>query len=388
MSEVVNDGVLDEIMSGMEEDAKDITSAARDYEEDNSDVVVSDSAEDLLPPLEGDREVLVSTLLGVSSEELPARDFGMPVFDESSCPEQLAPYLVDVDRENLCSYQPDIKAGYRVCLGLRYNLPQLLTGVKGVGKTSLVYWIGSNLRWPVVNIVGHAQLGTDELFGQVRLISDEDKNSVTVFDKGLFTLGVEYGAVVLFDEVFQTPSTVLSSCNSVLEKGGNLPLPSLYGDNKVIDKHRHCRFVFTSNSRGGGDLSGKYVGEEVINSATLDRIQMVTEVTQMPPTRKKAVLKNRLKRDDGTCRVSQKELTQFVSIAEGINEAFGCGQLNDTMSMRGLISFAELAVITGDKALAFKMTVMDKVDDPQERSVLEGIAKTRGGDEMMRQFSQ
>ena len=364
-------GELDEIA-----DISHVVGELEDYQEKHGEPEVRGDPQKLMKilPTSSSSVMLVSELLGVSPSELPANDFGLPVFWDEDIPEELKPYIVSGGRESIKDYSADVNAAYTVCLGLRENQNNLITGVKGCGKTSLVYWIASKLGWPVLNVVGHSQLTPEELYGQVRLVDGE-----TLFDKGTFTKAVEYGAILLFDEVFQTPSDILISANSVLETGGELTVQGMY-DNKVVKRHENCRFIFTSNSKGGGDTTGKYIGEQVTNSALLDRIQLCTPVNYMPVSQRIAVLKNSLTDGDGVCHASDTERSNMVSIMTGVNEAHMSGQLADSMSMRGLLGFAKMALMTGNRGLAFAQVVINKVDDPQERDVLLGIARTRGGE--------
>ena len=342
MDELKNSAIVEEYKEGLV-DFSAMEGKLKSYEDTHKEtsIEVSNEAleESLLSPLPESRcdSILVSNLLSVSPEQLPGSDFLMPVFSANEVEDKLKPYHISQERENLKNYEPDVSVAYWVCLGFRDNLNHLLTGVKGCGKTSLIHWIASRLGWPVINVVGHSQLSADELYGQVKLSSDDDNNVTTSFEKGLFTLAMEYGAIFLFDEVFQTPSVVLSSGNSAFEIGGKLIVPSAYDGDRVISKHPNCRFVFTSNSRGGGDTTGKYVGEEVVNSATLDRIQMTTEVKYMPVSKRLDVLRNMLKSEGGDAFANETDLKTFVSLKTGVNDAFMSGQLSDSMSMRGLL---------------------------------------------------
>ena len=357
-------------------DLSGVTDVLKNYEEKNVEENIEANPDKLMSSMgKASGTIRVSKLLNVDPTALPARDFTMPFFEASDIPEELKPYLVSSSRENLRNYEPDINAAYNVCLGLRENMNHLLTGVKGCGKTSLVYWIACELGWPVLNVVGHSQLTPEELYGQVRLVEGK-----TVFDRGTLTKAVEYGAILLFDEVFQTPSDILISANSVLETGGELTVQSMY-DNKVVKRHENCRFIFTSNSRGAGDTTGKYVGEQVTNSALLDRIQLCTAVHYMSVSEQRKVLKNTLTDEDGVCHATEGEMENMIYIMAGVNEAFQGGRLADSMSMRGLLSFAKLACMIGNKGLAFYTVVVNKVDSTEERDVLLSIARTRGGDD-------
>ena len=127
--------------------------------------------------------------------------------------------------------------------------------------------------------------------------------------------------------------------------------------------------------------SGSQSLTRVINSALLDRIQLCTAVNYMSVPEQRKVLKNTLTDEDGVCHATEKEMDNMIAIMAGVNEAFLGGRLADSMSMRGLLSFAKLACMIGNKGLAFYTVVVNKVDSTEDRDVLLSIARTRGGDD-------
>lgn len=156
----------------------------------------------------------------------------------------------------------------------KFPLNIYVYGETGVGKSSAALHIAKDQGRPAVRVNLSKFADVDELFGGMRIV-----NGTTYFDKGPVLVAMEMGAVLILDECDSADPTLLTDLHPILEKKGYL-IKKL---KKMIYPTPGFCVIATANTKGRGDLTGKYIGTSALNRAFLDRF--ATGIHYESPTR-------------------------------------------------------------------------------------------------------
>ena len=104
----------------------------------------------------------------------------------------------------------------------RAQLPVLLKGPTGCGKTRFVAHMAATLGRPLITVACHEDLTASDLLGRYLLLGDE-----TVWVDGPLAAGVRHGAVVYLDEVVEARSDVMTVIHPLTDDRRVLPLDRL-----------------------------------------------------------------------------------------------------------------------------------------------------------------
>ncbi len=104
----------------------------------------------------------------------------------------------------------------------RNQLPVLLKGPTGCGKTRFVAHMAARLGRPLITVACHEDLTASDLLGRYLLLGDE-----TVWVDGPLTTGVRHGAIVYLDEVVEARKDSLVVIHPLTDDRRILPIDRL-----------------------------------------------------------------------------------------------------------------------------------------------------------------
>jgi MoxR-like ATPase len=142
------------------------------------------------------------------------------------------------------------------------NVPVLLTGPAGTGKSVIVQQIANKLKLPFSYIAGSSQTSESKILGY----TDANGNRVET----LFTEAYVNGGVFCFEEMDAIPSGVLVSINSAIASD-----QASFGG-KMFKRHKDFYMFATTNTYKG--VNEQYSGRNKLDDSTLERYYKV-EVT-------------------------------------------------------------------------------------------------------------
>jgi MoxR-like ATPase len=156
------------------------------------------------------------------------------------------------------------------------NFPMniFIFGETGIGKSTAPIHIAKKQGRPVIRINLSRFTDVDDLFGSVRL-----QNGNTIFEKGPVLMAFEMGAILLMDEVDSADPTLLTDLHPILEHRGYM-IKKL---RQMVFPKEGFMVVATANTKGRGDVTGRYIGTGALNRAFLDRF--ATGIEYLAPTR-------------------------------------------------------------------------------------------------------
>jgi len=148
---------------------------------------------------------------------------------------------------------------------VKLNLPALLIGETGTGKTSFIYDLAKSHKHEVIRINLTGQTGVDELIGKYLA----NKNG-TYWVDGLLTTAMKQGKWVVLDEINMALPEILSKLHSLLDDDRKIILNEKEGE--VITPHKDFRFFATMNP------NDEYAGTKELNKAFLSRFPIILDI--------------------------------------------------------------------------------------------------------------
>lgn len=245
-----------------------------------------------------------------------------------------------------------------IALCVEQDIPVLLTGPTGCGKSTLVQALAAIVNQPTRRVNLHGDVRSVDFLGQKVIDTDENGNSVVVWKDGVLPDAMRKGHWLILDEFDAAPASIAMVLQAVLEPGHTLVLSANHGE--VVRPHENFRIFATANTIGRGDDSGLYAGTNVLNEATLDRF--VVEACDYP----EPVIETRIVMEKAGIEKALAE--QLVKAAVLVRKGYDNEECFCTFSTRRLIAWASVAarfttVTDGKQALsrAYKLTVDSKL---------------------------
>lgn len=167
-----------------------------------------------------------------------------------------------------------------IALGVKENMPVLLIGETGVGKTSAVKQLAHLRQQPYIRVNMTGFTVPDDLIGTKSVRATKHGNE-TYYEHGIITNAMQRGAILVIDEINATTPDCLFILHGLLDEDRQITLPN--GD--VIHPHPNFRVFATCNP--------DYEGTKSMNKAFLDRFPIIITVDTLPADEEKELLQKR-----------------------------------------------------------------------------------------------
>lgn len=250
--------------------------------------------------------------------------------------------------------------------GVGQNL--FLSGPTGSGKSSFIEQFCARIGMPVYVVACHGKLEFYELIGSWHLCAEGKK-----WEDGPAIRAMKEGGVLLLDEINFLDASVIGGLNRLLD-GMSFYITET---NETVTPHPEFRIACTSNP-----FDPKYKGVKKMNAAFLDRV-MAETVDYMDPLDEAKILNHNVP------GLASWIIDSIVGIAGQVRNQFKDGEMETTISTRGLIRWGKMIKMYG-KSLADATTKKDTAkcceilnralgtavtnrSDPAEKQAIEAI---------------
>jgi MoxR-like ATPase len=218
----------------------------------------------------------------------------------------------------------------KLAYGVGRNLPVLLIGETGVGKTLAVRY----LAWKTHNGLRRVNLNgattVDEFLGKL-LINEQG----TYWVNGVLVEAMLSGDWILLDEINATLPEIAFCLHSLLDDDRMVVLMEY--DGRIVRPHPDFRLFASMNP----SEDGRYGGTKTLNEALLDRFPVVVRMDYLTEDQEvEAVMAQSGNRDEGVVR-------KMVRAANDVRQGIRNEKIFGSFSTRRVIDWARMAMPFG-----------------------------------------
>lgn len=269
-------------------------------------------------------------------------------------PDEMAQYVPDLDR-NYHFPIATLKAGL---MALELNIPGMLWGHMGTGKSTMWEQIAARTGRPMIRIQHTANTEESHVIGQYLV-----KDGATVFELGPLPYAMKHGMIYCADEYDFARPSVMSLYQPVLE-GKPLIIKEADAENRVIKPHPLFRMVATGNTNGTGDETGLYAGTMIQNAANYERFGMVEEVHYMEEKIEIAII-------SAQGGIPILDATKLVKFANMAREGFRQQKIGLPPSPRAMINAAKIGLRYDDYTRGIQFAYINRLSRIDQEAVRE-----------------
>jgi cobaltochelatase CobS len=244
----------------------------------------------------------------------------------------------------------------KLAYGVANNLPVLLIGETGVGKTLAVRYLASITRNGLRRVNLNGATTVDEFLGKL-LINEQG----TYWVNGVLVQAMLSGDWILLDEINATLPEIAFCLHSLLDEDRMVVLMEY--DGRIVRPHPNFRLFASMNP----SEEGKYGGTKLLNEALLDRFPLVIQMDYLTEEQEvEAVLVQSGNPD-------REVIRRMVRAAADVREAIRQEKVFGSFSTRRVIDWARMAVRFPPRE-AVRYAVLNKLS-PGDAEAVEDVVE-------------
>lgn len=229
------------------------------------------------------------------------------------------------------------------------DMPVLLIGETGVGKTAAIRHIAARTRNSLRRVNVNGSMTAEDFVGQLIV-----RNGATEWEDGVLTEAMRKGWWLVIDEINAASAEILFVLHSLLDDDRFIVLTGK-PDREVVKAHKNFRLFATMNP------PERYAGTKDMNKALLSRFAITIEVP-IPPV---AVELGEIV----DVKLPKKQQEQFKSFLSEIRSAYDKEELETFVSPRDTRSIARVLAYTGSIATALELTVIPRGTKSEQKAI-------------------
>jgi MoxR-like ATPase len=222
--------------------------------------------------------------------------------------------------------------------------PIFVTGMSGNGKTTMIEQACAKAKRECFRVNITTETDEDDLLGGFRLVDGDTK-----FVYGPVVEAMKRGAVLLLDEIDLGSSKMM--CLQPVLEGKGVFVKKI---GEWITPAEGFTIVATANTKGKGDVDGRFVGTNVLNEAFLDRFDWTMEQDYASRAVEKRIL---VKKMEKFGHVDEDFADHLTGWAEITRKAFNEGAIDEIITTRRLENICKAFSIFKDRATAIDLAL-------------------------------
>jgi len=239
-----------------------------------------------------------------------------------------------------------------IAIGIRDNLPVILIGQSGGGKTSAIRYLAEQTQNGLHRINLNGGTTADELVGR-QLLNEKG----TIWTDGILTDAMRKGEWVVLDEINAALPEVLFVLQSIMDDDGYLVLNEK-DDREIVKKHPNFRLFATANPP-------QYAGTKEMNEALLSRFPICINAEFPTPTKELEIIKHHL-----GAAVAQSEMAvKLVGFANETRKSKEAGNADYAINTRDILNTLRISNDT-EPLEALSLAFANKLDGADNRALM------------------
>lgn len=253
----------------------------------------------------------------------------------------------------------DPELSKNIAVGVGENMPILLYGYHGSGKSSLLKQFAAATERPYLRIQHTGNTEESDVLGQTLV-----KDGATYFEPGPLPLAMRFGFFLNLDEYDMAVPSVTAVYQPVLE-GEALYIKEAPPEWRHVKPHPDFRVAATGNTNGSGDETGLYQGTSLGNAANYSRFSITCFVDYMEKKKEIEIIMKK-------AEVRKEDATNFAKFAEKVRDAFATKKITTTIGQRELIAAAKLGVARVSWVKGLELAYINRLSK-QDEIVVRGL---------------
>jgi len=243
--------------------------------------------------------------------------------------------------------------------------PIFVTGMSGNGKTTMIEQACAKAKRECYRVNITQETDEDDLLGGFRLI-----NGNTVFSYGPVVEAMRNGAVLLLDEIDLASSKIM--CLQPVLEGKGVFVKKI---GEWITPAPGFTVLATANTKGKGDVDGRFIGTNVLNEAFLDRFDWTMEQDYAPRATETRIIKKKMEKYGQVDEDFADYLTRWAEITR---KAYTEGAIDEIITTRRLENICKAFAIFKDRKTSVALALARFDADTQQAfwSLYEKVDET------------
>jgi cobaltochelatase CobS len=242
----------------------------------------------------------------------------------------------------------------KLAYAVAHNLPALLIGETGVGKTMSVRYLASQTNNGLRRVNLNGATTVDEFLGKL-LINEQG----TYWVNGVLVDAMLSGDWILLDEINACLPEIAFSLHSLLDDDRMVVLMEY--DGRIVRPHPNFRLFASMNP----SEEGRYGGTKTLNEALLDRFPVVVRMAYLPEDEEIEAVISQSGNTDRTV------VTSMVRVARDVRQAIQDEKVFGSFSTRRVVDWARMSLVF-DVLESAHYTVLSKLSK-YDAEVVEDI---------------
>lgn len=239
-----------------------------------------------------------------------------------------------------------------IAIGIRDNLPVLIIGESGSGKTSAIRYLAEKTQNGLHRINLNGGTTADELIGR-QLLNEKG----TIWTDGILTDAMRKGEWVVLDEINAALPEVLFVLQSILDDDGYLVLNEKE-DREIVHKHPNFRLFATCNPP-------EYAGTKEMNEALLSRFPICISAEFPTQQKETEIIKYHL----GEAMSKSEFAIKLIGFANETRKSKEAGNADYAINTRDILNTLRLSKDT-EPMEAFALAFANKLDKIDTKAIM------------------
>lgn len=241
------------------------------------------------------------------------------------------------------------------------NMPVLLIGETGVGKTSAIRHIAAKTNHGLRRVNVNGSMTAEDFVGQL-LVNAKG----TYWKDGVLTEAMRNGYWLVIDEINAASAEILFVLHSLLDDDRYIVLTE-HPEREIVRPHEDFRIFATMNP------PERYAGTKEMNKALLSRFP-VTLTVEIPPEEVEYGILSHAARD-----LDSKKLIQLQEFTNEVRAAYQKEEMDVFMSPRDTAHIVRVFKHTKSMEDAIRMTLVPRGTRAEQKVIID-MARLRFGD--------